>query len=112
MIQFAKIYEGWRNNLIPPSKLKDLIKKTSEERINICLTCPHHSKHHKTLRPDDHCTNCGCTLAAKTKCLSCACPLDKWVAVLTEDEEEKFKTQINGKEKRSEIEENTSSNIS
>jgi len=89
-----------------------VIEETSEERINICLTCPHHSKWHKTLRPDDHCTNCGCTLAAKTKCLSCACPLNKWMAVLTEDEEEKFKTQINGKEKRSETEKDSPSNIS
>jgi hypothetical protein len=98
--------------LIPPASLKRVIEETSEERINICLTCPHHSKWHKTLRPDDHCTNCGCTLAAKTKCLSCACPLNKWMAVLTEDEEEKFKTQINGKEKRSETEKDSPSNIS
>jgi len=89
-----------------------VIKETSEERINICLTCPHHSKWHKTLRPDDHCTNCGCTLAAKTKCLSCACPLNKWMAVLTEEDEETLKTQINGKEKGSETEKDSPSNIS
>jgi hypothetical protein len=89
-----------------------VIEETSEERINICLTCPHHSKWHKTLRPDDHCTNCGCTLAAKTKCLSCACPLNKWMAVLTEEDEETLKTQINGKEKGSETEKDSPSNIS
>ena len=100
MINFSQIYEGWRNNLIPPSNLKDLIKATSEERINICLNCPHHSKFHKTVRPDDHCTNCGCTLAAKTKCLSCSCPLNKWVAIATGEEEEQIKNIINGKEKR------------
>ena len=98
--------------MIPPASLKGVIEETSEERINICLTCPHHSKWHKTLRPDDHCTNCGCTLAAKTKCLSCACPLNKWMAVLTEEDEETLKTQINGKEKGSETEKDSPSNIS
>lgn len=101
MINFSQIYEGWRNKLIPPSKLKDLITSTSEERINICLNCPHHSKFHKTVRPDDHCTNCGCTLSAKTKCLSCSCPLNKWVAIATDEEEEQIKKIINGKEERS-----------
>lgn len=112
-MNFSQIYEGWRNNLIPPSSLKEQIKATSEERINICLNCPHHSRFHKTARPDNHCTNCGCTLAAKTKCLSCSCPLSKWEAVLTDDEEEQLKKAIHGKEKRrSETKENPSGNIS
>jgi hypothetical protein len=100
-MNFSQIYEGWRNNLFPPSHIKELIRETAERRINICLACPHHSKNHKTpLRPDDHCTHCGCTLAAKTKCLSCSCPLDRWMALMTEDEEENVKNILDGKEKR------------
>ena len=97
-MNFKQILEGWRNNTIPPSHLKDLIKTTSEERMKICLDCGYHSKYHKTLRPDAHCVNCGCTLAAKTKCLSCECPIDKWTAVLTDAQEEQLKNMINGKE--------------
>jgi len=63
------------------------------------------------VRPDAHCTNCGCTLSAKTKCLSCSCPLNKWEAVLTDDEEEQFKTQMYGKEKGSEAEEDSSGSV-
>ena len=64
--------------------------------MEICNNCPHHSKHHNTpLRPDAHCTHCGCTLSAKTKCLSCACPIGKWEALLTEQQEEEIKQ--NGK---------------
>ena len=37
-------------------------------------------KNYKTMRPDAHCANCGCTLSAKTKCLTCECPLKKWGA--------------------------------
>jgi hypothetical protein len=102
MINFAKIYEGWRNKLIPPAHLTELINATANERINICLNCPHHSRFHKTLRPDSHCIDCGCTLSAKTRCLSCSCPKDKWKAIVTDEEEDTLKKIINGKEKRSE----------
>jgi hypothetical protein len=70
-----------------------LIDSTYQERMAICLQCPHHSDNAKkdgytSVRPDAHCTNCGCTLAAKTKCLSCECPLKKWEAVVKSQEEE------------------------
>jgi len=90
-IQWTKIYEGWRNKLIPPEKIKKLIEKTAAERMSICNTCDYNSsvrKNYKTLRPDVHCLDCGCTLSAKTRCLSCDCGLKKWLAVLTEDQEE------------------------
>jgi hypothetical protein len=84
--------------LIPPAHLKELIEKTAQERINICLTCPRYSanakkKGYETIRPDIHCVECGCTLAAKTKCLSCECPLKKWEAHLTQEQEQQL---ING----------------
>lgn len=80
----GQIAEGWRNNLIPPEEIKDVIKKVSEQRLFICSTCEYHSRFHNVLyRPDDHCTHCGCTLSAKTACLSCKCPLEepKWDVV-------------------------------
>lgn len=75
---------GWRNKLLPPKELEEQINIVSAERMQICNKCPLHSKHHKSIRLDSHCTECGCTLSAKTKCLSCACPLNKWTAMLTE----------------------------
>ena len=66
-------------------------------RMEICEQCPHHSENakklngYKTVRPDAHCTNCGCTLAAKTKCLSCECPLKRWEAILTDEQEEQIR---------------------
>jgi len=94
MINFSQIYEGWRNKLVPPAKLKDSIEATAQERINICLSCPHHSRNHKTVRPDAHCVNCGCTLSAKTRCLSCACPLSKWLPVISGEMEEEIRKEI------------------
>tara|TARA_R100001198_G_C5231725_1_gene210724 strand:+ start:897 stop:1193 length:297 start_codon:yes stop_codon:yes gene_type:complete len=89
-IKLSEIYEGWRNNLIPPENLKDKIVEVSNERMDICNSCENHSKNHKTVRPDAHCVSCGCTLSAKTKCLSCSCPINKWEAVLTSEEEENY----------------------
>ena len=89
-----QILEGWRNSLIPPEHLKELIEQTAEERMNICTKCKFNSVNRpkKYVRPDVFCTICSCTLSAKTKCLSCECPVDYWTKVLTEEEEE----QLNG----------------
>lgn len=92
-INLEQIWEGWRNNLIPPERLKEIIKKVSRQRRRICDSCEYNSKNHNTIRFDIHCTECGCTLSAKTKCLSCCCPLTppKWDAVLTDEQEEEMK---------------------
>ena len=79
-MSLSQIYEGWKNHLLPEERTKAFIEHVSEERNNICEGCEFHSKNHKSIRPDAHCTNCGCTLSAKTKCLTCECPLKKWVA--------------------------------
>jgi hypothetical protein len=89
-VEFSKIYEGWKNNLFPSKEMKNIIKAVSGYRLDICASCPSHSKHHSSIRPDDHCVVCGCTLAAKTKCFSCECPLNKWLAVTTEEQEQEI----------------------
>lgn len=100
-INFSQVYEGWKNNLFPAKDMKALIKEVGRDRMEICNDCSYHSKNHSTTRPDDHCTECGCTLAAKTKCLSCECPLEvpKWLAVIDSlEKEHEIKTAINGKQ--------------
>ena len=93
-LNFREIYEGWRNHLVPPEELKQTIADVSRKRLEVCRACPFHSSKHNTpLRPDEHCTDCGCPLRAKTKCLSCGCDQHYWEAEITEEEEE----EINGK---------------
>lgn len=91
-MDLSKIYEGWKNNYFPPEHLKEVIKNAQTHRLEVCSTCPENSVNKKeaTLRWDDHCTNCGCTLSAKTACLTCSCPLDKWVEILTEEQHEEI----------------------
>jgi hypothetical protein len=82
-MSLGQIYEGWKNHLLPEERTKAFIEDTSLSRLDICKACEEHSSNKKdyvTMRPDAHCTNCGCTLSAKTKCLTCECPLKKWGA--------------------------------
>lgn len=81
-IKLSHLIEGWRNNILPPNDLKELINRVHQLRMKECNKCEFHSKNHSTpLRPDDHCTYCGCNLNAKTKCLDCECPIKKWLKV-------------------------------
>jgi hypothetical protein len=86
MSKITQIMEGWAHNLTPKQLLNQQVIDVSTERMLICNSCEEHSsnkKDYKTIRPDAHCTNCGCTLAAKTKCLTCECPLRKWMSAQT-----------------------------
>lgn len=97
-MKIAQIYEGWKNNLFPAASAKPLIEALAKERLAICEACPYISSKHKTIRPDVHCTKCGCTLAAKVRCLSCDCPDSKWLAVLDSlEKEHELKTAMYGK---------------
>jgi len=88
-MSLAQIIEGWNNHLFPEERIKAFIEYVSNERIAICEACDKHSSKHTSIRPDAHCVECGCTLSAKTKCLTCECPLKKWgaTAIPKEDAE-------------------------
>lgn len=81
----SQIIEGFKNTYAPEEALKNTIREVSIRRLSICDTCKSNSKHAdpKSLRPDTFCTECGCNLEAKTKCLSCDCPLKKWLEFKT-----------------------------
>jgi len=88
-MSLGQIFEGWKNHLLPEERQKAFIQHVSNERLAICQACEEHSsnkKDYKTMRIDAHCTECGCTLSAKTKCLTCECPLKKWLPQPMPDE--------------------------
>jgi hypothetical protein len=105
-MNFIDIFEGWRNHLFPPEYLKERIKQIHDVRYAICIECELHSSRHNTFRPDEHCTECGCPIHAKLKCLSCECGIHKWNAVLTQEQEEEITIRENddGTQERGEVE--------
>lgn len=87
MSQIQQIVEGWKNVVFK----KDDVEAVARLRMEICDACSYSSKNkpksEKTIRPDIHCTNCGCPLISKTRCMSCECPIGRWGAVKTEEED-------------------------
>ena len=81
--------------------MKEMIETVFEQRMEICRGCPLFSENKKkegwkTNRPDEHCTDCGCTSSAKNRCLSCQCPQEKWMPVTTQEEYEQIKKETDG----------------
>lgn len=85
-MKLQEIYDGWKNALIPEDRLKPHIARVAASRMHICNTCEWDSHKHETLRPDRHCTQCGCPLKAKTRSLTTACPVGKWGAAVKDEE--------------------------
>lgn len=104
MTKIAQIMEGWANKVIPPSELKDVIEHASVERMEICNKCPlliedmfgKRCNGNLYIHPETNKTSkfpskgmkrgCGCILSAKTRCLSCSCPANKWESINIKEE--------------------------
>lgn len=97
MSKLSEIIEGWKNDLLPKEELKEIIRKNQQERLSICINCEFNSTEGK-INFLSTCKKCGCFLKKKTACLSCKCPIKKWEAVLTNEEDKKLDSEINYKE--------------
>lgn len=76
------------------------VEAISIERMEICKDCSFYSENAKangyvTDRPDFHCTDCGCNLHLKTRCMDCECPQKKWTKVMEDAEWEAIKQKHN-----------------
>jgi len=90
-----QILEGLKNKLFK----KEHVEAVAKERTDICLKCPYYDPLGKskkaTIKGTPSCSICGCTIELKTRCLSCECPVKKWLKVTGEKLEDKIKEQIN-----------------
>lgn len=95
-ISIKGILEGAWNSVF----VKDEIEKVAKQRDDVCRGCAMNSDHakrfnkYKTFRPDFHCTVCGCDLHMKTRSLSSSCPLGKWEALGSQEEEYELTKKI------------------
>lgn len=81
-----QILEGIKNATIR----NEFVEEIALERNAICDQCP--SKGDQCAVPGTApcCNECGCSLTFKTRSLSSECPLGKWKALLSEEEEDKI----------------------
>jgi hypothetical protein len=94
-IDLKGILEGTYNKIVAT----EWVEEAAQQRIAICVDCEWFSRNRaekNPARPDDHCTDCGCNLALKTRCMSCECPLKKWEAIMNKDDWETLKLKLNG----------------
>lgn len=83
----GQIKEGFQNFLLA----KEYTEKISEKRMTVCNSCPK--------RNGLRCGECGCVLALKTRCMSCECPLQKWLAELDEKQDEELENFLKDENK-------------
>lgn len=93
----GQILEGVMNSVFK----KEDVEEIATERMNICRNCHlYDTQGYGCLVPGTHpCCNeknggCGCSLEFKTRSLSSDCPLNKWKAILTQEEEDKLKEKL------------------
>ena len=93
-----QILEGIKNKVFK----KEHVESEAKLRWQICIKCGSLDvSGDKCMVPGTQpcCGECGCSLGFKLRSLSSACPLDKWGAVMSEDEEDKLMEQFEDVEK-------------
>jgi len=91
------ILEGITNSIF---KRED-VEEIAQHRMQICKECDLLDEQGDgcMVPGTQPCCNekkggCGCSLSLKTKALSSDCPLGKWEAILTEEEEDKLNQKL------------------
>mgnify|MGYP003626583050 FL=1 len=89
----SQIIEGIKNNIFK----QEHVEAEAALRWAICKKCVHLDKLGDSCAvtgTQPCCSDCGCSLAFKTRSLSSECPKGKWPALMTEEEEELLNEQI------------------
>lgn len=93
----GQIIEGITNSIFK----KEDVEEIAEQRMSICSTCQLFTDSDKgcmvpgtTPCCDERQGGCGCSLSLKTRSLSSECPLGKWVAEITEEEEDALNQKL------------------
>lgn len=81
-----KIMEGIKNSVVRDEFVEDV----ASLRYNICSECEHHGDECAIPGTAPCCNECGCSLGFKTRALSADCPLGKWHALITEEQEDEL----------------------
>ena len=82
----TQILEGIKNSIIK----NEVVEEVSSMRYDICNACDKKGNKCAVKGTGPCCNECGCSLAFKTRSLSSECPLGKWEALMTEEEEDKL----------------------
>jgi hypothetical protein len=92
-----QILEGITNSIFK----KEDVEQIAKQRMRICIGCSLYDEKGTgcMVSGTEPCCDqskggCGCSLKFKTRSLSSACPLNKWHAELTQEEEDKLNQKL------------------
>jgi len=93
----GQIIEGITNSIFK----KEDVEEIAQQRMQICMNCGLYDVQGvgcfvKGTHPccNEKLGGCGCSLSLKTRALSSECPLGKWKAELTEEEEDALNQKL------------------
>ena len=93
----GQILEGITNSIFK----KEDVEEIAQQRMQICMNCGLYDVQGvgcfvKGTHPccNEKLGGCGCSLSLKTRALSSECPLGKWKAELTEEEEDALNQKL------------------
>lgn len=93
----GQIMEGIKNNIF---KRED-VERVADARMEICTGCPIYDPSGEgcMVAGTAPCCNqdkggCGCSLTFKTRSLSSSCPMGRWEAEMTQEEEDKLNEKL------------------
>jgi hypothetical protein len=93
----GQILEGVTNSIFKREDVEEIAK----HRMDICLACNLYTEEDEgcMVAGTGPCCNekiggCGCSLGFKTRSLSSDCPLDKWKAEVTQEEEDMINQKL------------------
>ena len=81
-----QIFEGITNSILRD----EYVESVSRLRMEACDVCPSKGDECVVIGTAPCCNECGCSLTFKTRALSTECPLGKWNALMTEEEEDQL----------------------
>ena len=87
-----QIFEGIKNNVIK----KEHVEQIADIRWAECSLCEHLDNKGKSCAVPGTkpcCGKCGCSMGLKIRALSSSCPIGKWEAVVSKEQEKKLKRE-------------------
>lgn len=85
-----QILEGLKNKIFKQEHVEAVAKERWEQHCVRCESLDRGGKKCTVSGTQPCCGECGCSLGLKIRSLSSSCPLNKWHALMTDEEEDEL----------------------
>lgn len=93
-----QILEGIKNKIFKQEHVEAVAKERWEQHCVRCESLDREGKKCTVPKTQPCCGECGCSLGLKIRSLSSSCPLNKWSALMTDEEEDELTKNLNNEQ--------------